>query len=89
MITPHNLLRHEFTGLKVRASSKGKTIEGEIVGESAKTFTLKTPRGEKTLVKDSTTLEVQLPEDARVRVCAGLLKGRAYDRIKKKHRIRF
>ena len=89
MITPYNILRHELLGLEVKAVSKGATVEGVVEEETAKTIKVKTPRGLKTLAKESSTLEFRLPGDAVVCVDGGLLVARPEDRIKKRHRIRF
>lgn len=89
MITPYNLLRHELVGLKVVAKTKAATFRGEVVSESAKTLTIKTPSGEKKAVKDSTLFEFRLPGDAFVEVDGSLFVARPFDRIKKKQRIRF
>jgi len=89
MITPYNLLRHELVGLKAKATAGGRTIAGEVAGETEKTITIKTPEGAKKVVKEASMLEFLLPGDAVVKVDGKLLAGRPQDRIKKKHRIRF
>ncbi len=89
MITPYNLLRHELIGLRVVAKTRNALVEGEVDHETAKTLAVRTPKGVKTVVKDSSTLEFRLPQGALVEVEGKLLSGRPADRIKKKHRIRF
>ncbi|MFC2162454.1 ribonuclease P protein component 1 [Candidatus Altiarchaeota archaeon] len=92
MITPYNLLRHEFTGLPVRvvdATCEGYLVEGEVAGETRETITIKTRDREKTLPKKDITLEFSLPEGAKVQVEGGLLVARPEDRIKKKYKKRF
>ncbi len=89
MITPYNILRHELLGLEVRAETEGATVEGVVDWESAKTIKVKTPEGVKTVAKESSTLELRLPDGAVVRVDGTLLLSKPEDRVKKKHRIRF
>ncbi|MBD3388281.1 MAG: ribonuclease P protein subunit [Candidatus Altiarchaeales archaeon] len=89
MITPYNILRHELVGLEVNADISGARVSGVVDGETSKTIKVKTPRGLKTVVKDSANLEFRLPDNTVVRVEGNLLAGRPEDRIKKKHRIRF
>jgi ribonuclease P protein subunit POP4 len=92
MITPYNILRHEFTGLPacvVSASHEGYKCAGEIVDETRDTIKIKTGAGEKTLPKDCIILEVTLPQGEVVRIDGKLLVSRPEDRIKKKYRIKF
>jgi ribonuclease P protein subunit POP4 len=89
MITPYNILRHELVGLDVKATVGGKAIEGVVSDETKKTLTIRTPSGVEKVVKDSSTLEFALQEGAKVIIEGKLLAERPWDRIKKKHRIRF
>ena len=92
MITPYNLLRHEFTGLKVRvvgATHEGYRVEGAVSDETRNTITIKKEAGEVKLPKKDVTLEFTLPEGAVVRVEGRLLVARPEDRVKKRHKIRF
>ncbi len=89
MITPYNLLRHELIGLRVKAHTGEATICGLVEGETSKTLKIKTPKGVEKVVKETSKLEFQLPQDAVVEVDGGLIAARPADRIKKKHRIRF
>ncbi len=89
MITPYNLLRHELVGLPVKARVQGVVFEGTVEQESAKTFTITTPKGSKKVIKGSSTLEFTLPHGAVVSVAGHLLAQRPEDRIKKRHRIRY
>lgn len=91
MITPYNLLRHELCGLDARViKSRDPDLraQGTITGETRDTLTLKTPNGEKKIIKKDVELEIRLPKDAVVHVDGRLLSGRPADRIKKKIRIR-
>jgi len=89
MITPFNVLRHELIGLIARTEKNGEAITGEVVSETAKTIKIKTPNGVKTIIKNSATLEFELPDKTVVEIRGDLLIGRPEDRIKKKHRIKF
>ena len=89
MITPYNILRHELIGLDVKARVGGKSVEGVLEDETKKTITIKTPDGVKKVIKDSSMLELSLPDGAKVIIEGKLLAERPWDRIKKKHRIRF
>jgi len=89
MITPYNILRHELTGLSVKAVHGGRTVEGVVDDETEKTIKIKTRNGVETMVKESSVLEFRLPSDAAVSVEGGLIASRPEDRVKKKHRIRF
>ena len=89
MITSYNILRHELVGLKLGAITDGKRIRGVVTGETSKTIRVKTPGGDKTITKEISTLEFELPGASVVRVEGKLLAGRPEDRVKKKHRIRF
>jgi ribonuclease P protein subunit POP4 len=92
MITPYNILRHEFIGLKVRvvgATHDGYMVEGVVSGETRNTITLKKDGGEVKLPKKDITLEFTLPGGAVVQVEGRLLVARPEDRVKKKHRKRF
>ena len=89
MITPYNILRHELVGLRVKAKTGKKTVEGVVDAETEKTITIKTSKGVETAVKESSMLEFKLPGDAVVAIDGRLIVSRPEDRIKKKHRIRF
>ena len=92
MITPYNILRHEFTGLPARiisATHEGYKCAGVLVDETRDTIKIKTDAGIKTLPKDCITLEVTLPQGEIVRIEGKLLLSRPEDRIKKKYRIKF
>jgi RNase P/RNase MRP subunit p29 len=86
MRSPTNITRHEWIGLwvvVVDASNKDLTgIEGEIVDETKNSFTIKTSKGEKKVLKKKASFKVKL--DAKeVIVNGNALVGRPEDRIKK------
>ncbi len=92
MITPYNLLRHEFTGLPVRvvkSTHKGYLIAGVVTGETRDTITIKKGKKELVLPKKDITLEFTLPKGAIVQVEGKLLVVRPEDRVKKKIKIRY
>ena len=77
MITPQNILRHEFIGLRMCVeSSPNKTeegISGLIVDETKNTFLVKTGNGIKTLGKQHKLLRVTLPDGESVRIDGNVL----------------
>ncbi len=72
MITPQNILRHEFIGLNLsvvgtpNAAEKG--ISGLIVDETKNTLSVKTGTGIKTLEKQHRLLRVILPDGVSVKI---------------------
>lgn len=92
MITPYNLLRHEIIGLNARIISvtdKEFMTSGRIVDETRNTLKIETKSGVKIIPKDCVVIELNLPNDAIVRVDGRLLVSKPEDRIKKKYRIKF
>jgi len=94
MITPFNILRHELIGLHVRILNASnptyKGLSGVITDETQKTLTILTNEGKtKRIIKDQVVMELTLPSKTKVRVEGKLLKGRPYERVKKKQRIRY
>ena len=92
MITPHNVLRHELIGLKIKivdATHPGYKISGDVVDETRETLSIRQGKDVKILPKDCITLELNLPDGSVVRIDGKLLVSRSEDRIKKKHRIKF
>ncbi|MBN2250556.1 MAG: ribonuclease P protein component 1 [Candidatus Altiarchaeota archaeon] len=92
MITPHNILRHELTGLKaavVEATHTGYKCSGVIIAETRNTLKIKNGECTKTIPKDCIKIEVRLPGGGSVRLDGRLITSRPEDRIKKKHRIKF
>ena len=90
MITPKNLIRHEFIGLEVRiaesTNSSQKGLTGKVVDESRNMLSIKTNSGVKNIPKESSTFSFHLPSGEWVRVDGKLLTSRPEDRVKKKHR---
>lgn len=92
MITPQNVLRHEFIGLSAAAHHPKNDVrhKGTIVDETRDTLTLKTTTNTtKKITKKDHIFEVELPGGVRVRMAGALLAGRPEDRIKKKIRITY
>jgi ribonuclease P protein subunit POP4 len=89
MITPYNLVRHELIGLKVEAKTRHAKAQGVVHAETAKTISVETKKGIKSLLKEGTTFTFTLLDDAVVEVSGRLLMGRPADRIKKKQKIRY
>lgn len=90
MITPYNILHHEFIGLGARvvgSRDSGRVgLAGQVTDETKSTVTLS---GESKIPKEGTKLQLQLPDKAVVEVEGRLLLGRPEERIKKRIRIRF
>ena len=86
MKTPKNILQHEFIGSWLEiVDAKNKALvglRGEVVDETKYTFVLKTPNGEKRVLKRG--VQFLATTDAQHVVVAGdQLVGRPEDRIKK------
>lgn len=88
MISPENILRHELIGLEITvADSTNKKIvglKGKVVDESRQTLKIKTPKGEKTVIKDQCVFSFCLSTGICVRVDGKQLVSRPEDRVKKK-----
>jgi ribonuclease P protein subunit POP4 len=87
-ITPNNVVRHEFIGLRAEitdAHNKSNVgLNGKIVDETYKTFVLETKKGDKTVFKEHATFKVTLPDKRKVEISGDILVARPWDRIKKK-----
>ncbi|OYT25640.1 MAG: hypothetical protein B6U97_05120 [Candidatus Altiarchaeales archaeon ex4484_96] len=91
-LTPYNILRHEFIGLRVEVVKAGcddYLCAGKVLAETQKTFTIESDNKRKKIPKKGSVFEFILPSKARVRLEGVLLLSRPEDRIKKKHRIIF
>jgi ribonuclease P protein subunit POP4 len=70
MITPQNILRHEFIGLKVFVEQSPNKYEegisGIIIDETRNTLRIKTGNGIKCLEKQRKLLRVTLPDSVQV-----------------------
>ena len=85
-MTPKNILHHELIGLRVEiVDARNKALvglHGEIVDETKFTLIIKTPRGEKRVLKNG----AQFLTDAgkqEVIIAGERLVGRPEERIKK------
>ncbi|MFH1721383.1 MAG: ribonuclease P protein subunit [Candidatus Altiarchaeota archaeon] len=89
MITPYNILRHEYVGLTITVNNSNTQITGEIIDETKQTFTIKTRnKRQKKILKKDNTFEVKL-KDLKIEVSGSLLSQRPEERIKRKTRIIF
>jgi len=86
MRSPTNIARHEWIGLwAVVVDARNKDligIEGEIVDETKNSFTIKTLKGEKTVLKKDTSFKMKL-EGQEIIINGNMMVGRPEDRIKK------
>lgn len=87
-IEPHNLVRHELIGLKVKVKkSTNKSqigLQGIVVDETYNTIRIESNRKEKAVAKNTAIFIFTLPNGKRVEVNGKLLASRPEDRIKKK-----
>jgi ribonuclease P protein subunit POP4 len=85
MITPRNVAHHELVGLCARVVDSADTtlvgVGGRVVEETANTLTLATDDGEKTVPKEYTAFEFDLP-DATVRVDGEAICARPAERAR-------
>lgn len=91
MITPQNIIRHEFVGLQVKVTHSSNReligIEGRVVNETKNTITLEDGVGnEKTIPKGSATFHFELPNGSIVEINGKIIVSRPEDRIKKRFR---
>lgn len=88
MITPKNIVRHEFIGLEVKvekSKDKGKKgLRGEVFDETRKTLKIDTGEKEVMIPKEESEFEFVLPEGERVEVKGKVIVGRPEERIKKR-----
>lgn len=87
-ITPHNLVRHELIGLKVKVKDSTdpahKKISGKVVYETYNMLKIETRKKEKSVPKSNSVFVFTLPDSTQVEVDGKLLVGRPEERIKKK-----
>ncbi|MCP1714222.1 ribonuclease P protein subunit POP4 [Methanocalculus alkaliphilus] len=85
MITPGNVLRHEFVGLNVlvvHASNPAqKGISGLIVDETKNMIIIQTPAGLKHVPKKHSIFRVTLPDRVQVELIGSTVIGRPEKRI--------
>jgi ribonuclease P protein subunit POP4 len=89
MITPENIVRHEFMGLRVRVADSSDReivgVEGRVIDETRNTITVEAGGKERDFVKDQCVFSFMLPDSKKwVSVKGSLLVARPEDRIKKK-----
>jgi ribonuclease P protein subunit POP4 len=89
MITPHNIMRHELVGLKVKITNSthhgfiGK--EGKVIDETKNTLTLEeVGGGEKQIPKKDVTFHFTLPDGKIVQIEGKIIVSRPENRIKKR-----
>lgn len=88
MITPQNVARHELVGLTARVVASADPslvgIEGRIVEETTHTLVFETEddENEKTVPKEYTNFEFDLPDDVTVRVEGGAIDARPAERTR-------
>ncbi|MBI2542612.1 MAG: ribonuclease P protein component 1 [Candidatus Aenigmarchaeota archaeon] len=88
-ITPHNLVRHELIGLKVKINkstdSTQKGLVGTVIDETYNTLKIETKDGkERTAIKENSVFLFILPNKTKIQIDGKLLVSRPEDRIKKK-----
>ena len=87
-ITPHNLVRHELIGLKIKIDKTTdpglRGTSGKVVDETYNTLRIETKGKEKTIIKGNSVFAFTLPDKTKVQVDGKLLVSRPEDRIKKK-----
>lgn len=91
MITPYNIFRHEFIGLKIKvvdSSHPGfRGIKGNVVDETKNTIKIEDDKGkEKIIPKKVSVFHFELPDGRKVEIEGKILVARPEDRIKKRFR---
>ena len=85
MITPQNIVRHEFIGLQVSVETSPNKAEmglsGLITDETKNTFLVKTGNGVKTLEKQHRFFRVVLPDDVSVVIDGNILSNSPSRRV--------
>lgn len=92
MITPKNLVHHEFIGLNVKVLSKTNkslNLNGIVIDETKNTIKIevKTDEGnfkEKLVPKKSSIFQFQIPSKEIIEIDGDILSIRPEDRIKKR-----
>lgn len=92
MITPRNIVQHEFIGLEtkiVRSRDKGLIgAEGIVVDETRKTLTVLSRDKQRVVPKEIATFLLTLPTGEKVEVEGWALMARPEDRIGMRVRTR-
>jgi len=85
-INPHNILRHEVIGLRVRVAEAPNRqlagLTGKVVDESRNTLTLFNGTKRRIVPKDSAIFHFYLPTGEIVGIDGKRLVGRSEDRVK-------
>ncbi len=87
-ITPHNIVRHELIGLKIKVENSTdptqKGVRGTVIDETYNTLKIDDGDKEKTVMKGNCVFVFTLPDKRRVQIDGKLIIARSEDRIKKK-----
>ena len=90
MITSKNLVRHEFIGLKVHATSKKNkslNLKGTVIDETKNTIKIEGfDNTEKMIPKKDSLFVFELPNGEKVEIDGNILSIRPEDRIKKRYK---
>ncbi|OQX22318.1 MAG: hypothetical protein BWK75_01105 [Candidatus Altiarchaeales archaeon A3] len=93
MRNPHNILRHEITGLNVdirSISGESYKLHGVVHSETRNMFLIRDSSNNiKQVPKNSIILTAQLDDGSVVKIDGNLMTGRPEERIKKRHKISF
>ncbi|MCA1813586.1 MAG: ribonuclease P protein subunit [Halobacteriales archaeon] len=88
---PAALAKHELIGLRCEVSASGDPgllrLQGEVVDETMRTFTLRTERGERVVAKQGQELTFTLPSGQQQRLRGEDLAHRPEDRTKKSRSV--
>jgi ribonuclease P protein subunit POP4 len=91
MITPRNIFRHEFVGLRVEVAESTHTgyigIRGMVVDETKNTIKIEDEQGqEKVIPKKEATFRFTLPDGYQVEIEGKVIAIRPENRIKKRYK---
>ena len=89
MITPQNIMRHEFIGLQLEVAHSShdglKGIKGKVVDETKNTIKIEDDAGkEKIIPKKVATFHFTLPDGTIIEIEGNIIVARPEDRIKKR-----
>jgi len=87
MITPENIIHHEFIGLKTQivesANSQIIGLNGTIINETKSMFTLNTTKGIKFIPKSNSVWKFNLTNE-KISVDGSKIQKRPFDRLGEK-----
>lgn len=91
MITPQNIFKHEFIGLKIKVVDSSHPgfigIEGKVVNETKNTIKVEDNKGkEKIIPKKVSVFHFELHDGRKVEIEGKIIVARPEDRIKKRFR---